>query len=318
MSENRPLPGRGKSRKMPCGHWRCSQMKAPNSTAARFARKELDYIAEMYCANYDIFHCSSLGGGRAKPAIAFKMKRQLLQHMADHLSATMNEKRTVMQIDQKIRDEVRQVKKYLRSKRQKELDCRGYPREIRLSSSQEYIASKLCTKPRLAGEISDPEKLFENGATLLAVKSEPLIDFAAAACSNSPELLLPPLITSTEPPVHSLEASLCSLSDYQRSKELDATMDTLEELQKEALRADIDCSRARTEAAIEERRYWEEKRNLLLLERQMLLERCPVMPNNEPGGDRLSSAVEERQFWEEKRKTLSLRRQCMIDNLEAI
>ncbi|VDL74277.1 unnamed protein product [Nippostrongylus brasiliensis] len=216
-----------------------------NSTAARFARKELDYIAEMYCANYDIFHCSSLGGGRAKPAIAFKMKRQLLQHMADHLSATMNEKRTVMQIDQKIRDEVRQVKKYLRSKRQKELDCRGYPREIRLSSSQEYIASKLCTKPRLAGEISDPEKLFENGATLLTVKSEPLIDFAAAACST-----------------------------------------------------------------IEERRYWEEKRNLLLLERQMLLERCPVMPNNEPGGDRLSSAVEERQFWEEKRKTLSLRRQC--------
>lgn len=40
------------------------------SGSARFARKELDYIAEMYCENYDIFHKSSLGGGRAKEAIA--------------------------------------------------------------------------------------------------------------------------------------------------------------------------------------------------------------------------------------------------------
>ncbi|KAK6036212.1 hypothetical protein COOONC_26283, partial [Cooperia oncophora] len=47
--------------------------EATSGNVARFAKRELDYIAEMYCANYDIFHKSSLGGGRAKEAIAVNL-----------------------------------------------------------------------------------------------------------------------------------------------------------------------------------------------------------------------------------------------------
>lgn len=104
------------------------------------------------------------------------MKRKLLQQMAEHLSGIVDEKRTTMQIDQKIRDEIRQVKKYFRYKvqhtffvqqrlfcpsyaiqRQDMLGTAGYSREIRLSTSQQYIADKLRTKPRLPGFFDDPE-----------------------------------------------------------------------------------------------------------------------------------------------------------------
>ncbi|KAK6740608.1 hypothetical protein RB195_008828 [Necator americanus] len=127
-------------------------------SAARFARKELDYIAEMYVSNYDVFHKSSLGGGRAKEAIT--LKRKLLQQMADHLTAMVDEKRTVVQVDQKIRDEIRQVKKYLRHKRQDIFGMFGpvsCSREIRLSSSQQYIADNLRMKPRFAGIFDEGE-----------------------------------------------------------------------------------------------------------------------------------------------------------------
>ncbi|KHJ87263.1 hypothetical protein OESDEN_12966 [Oesophagostomum dentatum] len=134
------------------------------SGAARFARKELDYIAEMYVANYDVFHKSSLGGGRAKEAIA--MKRKLLQEMADHLTALVDEKRTVMQIDQKIRDEIRQVKKYFRHKKQDISGNGGYSREIRLSSSQQYIADNLKMRPRLSGIFDTEDMRTTEGSSL--------------------------------------------------------------------------------------------------------------------------------------------------------
>ncbi|KAK5981949.1 hypothetical protein GCK32_015539 [Trichostrongylus colubriformis] len=227
--------------------------EASNGNVARFAKKELDYIAEMYCANYDIFHKSSLGGGRAKEAIA--LKRKLLQQMADHLSAIVDEKRTVVQIDQKIRDEIRQVKKYLRYKRQDALGTSGFSREIKLSSSQQYIADKLRMKPRFSGvNYSELElRLAESAVGLLSLPlpGELPMDYTPT-CSNPPIMSFPADTTSIlEPSPHSLEASLCSLSDYHRSKELDIALETLEELQKEALRAEIACARARMEAAVE-------------------------------------------------------------------
>ncbi|VDO96893.1 unnamed protein product [Heligmosomoides polygyrus] len=262
------------------------------SGSARFARKELDYIAEMYCENYDIFHKSSLGGGRAKEAIA--LKRKLLQEMADHLSTIADEKRTVMQVDQKIRDEVRQVKKHLRHKRLDMLGMGCSSREIRLSSSQQYIADQLKQKPKLASIIcSDVERLTEDAIGLMSLPNEQQMDYAAGCSSVDCEF-------------------------YQMVSEV-IYIDTLEELQKEVLRADVECLRARTEAAMEERRYWEEKRSLLALERQMLLERQPSR-SEEPQcyRDRLSTAFEERQLWEERRRILAMRRQCMLEQLESV
>ncbi|XGW17950.1 hypothetical protein V3C99_002504 [Haemonchus contortus] len=296
------------------------EFQATNGNVARFAKKELDYIAEMYCANYDIFHKSSLGGGRAKEAIA--LKRKLLQEMADHLSAIVDEKRTVVQVDQKIRDEIRQVKKYLRYKRQDALGTGGFSREIKLSSSQQYIADKLKMKPRFSGvDYSELElRLAENAVGLLSLplSGELPMDYAPS-CSNPSTLSFPADTTSNgEPPPLSLEASLCSLSDYHRTKELDLTLETLEELQKEALRAETECARARMEAAVEERRYWEDKRALLALEKEALLAQNPSRQDDDHSQERISAASEERQFWKEKRRILGLRRQCVLEQLDSL
>ncbi|KAJ1356509.1 hypothetical protein KIN20_014241 [Parelaphostrongylus tenuis] len=287
------------------------------SGAARFARKELDYIAEMYCANYDIFHKSSLGGGRAKEAIL--LKRKLLQEMADHLSALVDEKRTVMQIDQKIRDEIRQVKKYLRHKRQNCLG-NGSSREIRLSPSQQYMADRLKLKPRLSKLYSDlNQKSSESSAGLLSISGE-LANDRVASCSTTdcpPSLSFPADTTSfAEHTSHPLDASMLYGYTEQSIRALDLTMETLEELRKNALRVEIDCARARTEAAIEERRYWEEKRNLLVLERQLVLERHQTNIDVDSARDRLTAALRERQYWEERRRILTLKRQCMVNQLE--
>ncbi|KAK5968768.1 hypothetical protein GCK32_005040 [Trichostrongylus colubriformis] len=263
-------------------------------------RRNWDYIAEMYCANYDIFHKSSLGGGRAKEAIA--LKRKLLQQMADHLSAIVDEKRTVVQIDQKIRDEIRQVKKYLRYKRQDAMGTSGFSREIKAVFHELEL------------------RLAESAVGLLSLPlpGELSMDYTPT-CSNPPIMSFPADTTSIlDPSPHSLEASLCSLSDYHRSKELDIALETLEELQKEALRAEIASARARMEAAVEERRYWEEKRGLLALEKQSLQSHLPSKQDDNPVQDRLSAAVEERQFWREKRRILALRRQFVLDQLDSL
>ncbi|VDM56195.1 unnamed protein product [Angiostrongylus costaricensis] len=286
------------------------------SGAARFARRELDYIAEMYCSNYEIFHKSSLGGGRAKEAIL--LKRKLLQEMADYLSTVAEEKRTVMQIDQKIRDEIRQVKKYLRYKRQ---NCfgKGGSREIRLSSSQQYIADRLKLKPRLSKLCGDLNpKSTQGSAGLLSIIGE-LQNDRVASCSNTdcpPSLSFPADTTSfAEQTSHALDSTMCSYSE-QRTGALDLTTETVEELRKKALCIEIDCARARTEAAIEERRYWEEKRSLLALERQLVLVRHHTNCDLDSAKDRLTAALRERQYWEERRRIVTLKRQCMINQLE--
>uniref|UniRef100_A0A0K0DNU0 Uncharacterized protein n=1 Tax=Angiostrongylus cantonensis TaxID=6313 RepID=A0A0K0DNU0_ANGCA len=241
------------------------------SGVARFARRELDYIAEMYCSNYEIFHKSSLGGGRAKEAIL--LKRKLLQEMADYLSTVAEEKRTVMQIDQKIRDEIRQVKKYLR---------------------------------------------YKGSAGLLSIIGE-LQNDRVASCSNTdcpPSLSFPADTTSfAEQTSHALDSTMCNYSEP-RTGALDLTTETVEELRKKALCIEIDCARARTEAAIEERRYWEEKRNLLALERQLVLVRHHTNCDLDSARDRLTAALRERQYWEERRRIVTLKRQCMVNHLE--
>ncbi|CAJ0599313.1 unnamed protein product [Cylicocyclus nassatus] len=284
------------------------------ASAARFARKELDYIAEMYVANYDLFHKSSQGGGRAKDAIA--VKRKLLKDMADHLTALVDEKRTVMQIDQKIRDEVRQVKKYFRHKRQEMYGLGGYSREIRLSSSQQYIADNLRTKPRLAGLLDDMEARPMENAGPMSMSDMPF-DYHPG-CSTTEycaSLTFPADTTSfAEQSSLSLEASLCGLGDFHKPKQIEKS-DSLDDLRREALRAEIDCARVRMEAANEEKKYWEEKRNLLALERRIALERHQMKPDEEHH-DRIASAAEERLYWEERRRILALKKQCMLDQME--
>ncbi|RCN39128.1 hypothetical protein ANCCAN_14925 [Ancylostoma caninum] len=279
-------------------------------SVARFARRELDYIAEMYVNNYEVFHRSSLGGGRAKEAVA--MKRKLLQQMAEHLSGIVDEKRTVMQIDQKIRDEIRQVKKYFRYKRQDMMGAAGYSREIRLSASQQYIADKLRAKPRLPGFFDDPElRPIEGFPNDFGIDYTP----GCSATEYCASLTFPADTTSfAEQNSLSLEASLCGLGDQHRAKTHDVNRtDTLDELQREALRAEIECSRARADAASEERKYWEEKRNLLALERRLLQQN---RTDGELSRDRVAGAVEERLYWEERRRSLALKRQCMLDQMD--
>ncbi|KAK6740604.1 hypothetical protein RB195_008824 [Necator americanus] len=113
----------------------------------------------------------------------------------------------------------------------------------------------------------------------------------------------------------SLEPPLCGLGDPRRPKPLELSTSALEELQREALRADIECAKMRLEAANEERRYWEEKRSLLALEKQLLLERHQLKPNNDQSNDRMSNAVEDRMYWEERRRMLALKKQCMLDQM---
>ncbi|VDN31477.1 unnamed protein product [Cylicostephanus goldi] len=82
--------------------------------AGRFLKKELEYIAKTYCDNYKTFYYSTVNGGKDKDCIA--RKKELLQEMAEHVSKLGDEPRTVEQIEQKIRDEMKRVKKYLIAK----------------------------------------------------------------------------------------------------------------------------------------------------------------------------------------------------------
>ncbi|KHJ84156.1 hypothetical protein OESDEN_16134 [Oesophagostomum dentatum] len=103
--------------------------------AQRFLKKELEYIAKIYCDNYKTFYYSTVNGGKDKDCIA--RKKELLIEMAEHISRIGEEPRTVEQVEQKIRDEMKRVKKYLMAKKH------GRPfgkREIVLSPPQQMIA----------------------------------------------------------------------------------------------------------------------------------------------------------------------------------
>ncbi|RCN52862.1 hypothetical protein ANCCAN_00857 [Ancylostoma caninum] len=197
------------------------------------------------------------------------MKRKLLQQMAKHLSETVGGKRTAKQVDQKIRDEIRQVKKYFRYERNYVLGTAAYSKKIRLSACQQFIVHNLRGKLRLSGFSNNPEsrptKAFPN-------------DFGTDCTSGSPstEYYASPMLSadassSAERNSLSLEAYLCGLGDHHRAEAHDINRtEFLNELQREAFQAEIECSRARAQAASEERRYWEERRNLQALERRLL------------------------------------------------
>ncbi|KAK6011391.1 hypothetical protein OSTOST_23528, partial [Ostertagia ostertagi] len=159
------------------------------------------------------------------------------------------------------------------------------------------------------------------GLLSLPLPNELPLDYAPTCSSTDypPTLSLPADTTSViETSPHSLEASLCSLSDYQKSRGLDITLETLEELQKEVLRAETECARARIQAAVEERLYWEEKRARLALQRQALQSQHPLKQDDDLALDRLSAVAEERQFWKEKRRILALRKQCVLEQLDSL
>ncbi|VDL69352.1 unnamed protein product [Nippostrongylus brasiliensis] len=63
--------------------------------AGRFLKRELEYIAETYCNNYETFYHSTVNGGKDKDAIA--KKKALLNEMAEHISQLGEEHRTAEQ-----------------------------------------------------------------------------------------------------------------------------------------------------------------------------------------------------------------------------
>ncbi|KAK5984901.1 hypothetical protein GCK32_018502, partial [Trichostrongylus colubriformis] len=107
--------------------------------AGRFLKKELEYIAETYCNNYETFYHSTVNGGKDKDAIA--RKKALLNEMAEHISTLGEEHRTPEQVEQKIRDELKRVKKYMAAKNQTTFPMNR--REIVLSSPQRMIADMI-------------------------------------------------------------------------------------------------------------------------------------------------------------------------------
>ncbi|VDM74888.1 unnamed protein product [Strongylus vulgaris] len=226
----------------------------------------------------------------------------------------------------------------------------GYTREIRLSSSQQYIADNLRSKPRLGlvddGEMRTTEEIWERlrnivhpnkywvvvyvidpyemclyiiGTGALSTSSDLPFDYPPG-CSTTEycaRLTFPADTTSfAEQSSLSLEASLCGLGDFHKSRTHETSADSLDDLRREALRAEIDCARVRMEAASEEKKYWEEKRSLLALERRMTLERHQSKADEEHCRDRLASAAEERMYWEERRRILALKKQCMLEQME--
>ncbi|KAJ1356768.1 hypothetical protein KIN20_014553 [Parelaphostrongylus tenuis] len=126
--------------------------------AGRFLKKELDYIAETYCNNYATFYHSTVSGGKDKEAIA--KKKSLLLEMAEHISTLGEEHRTPEQVEQKIRDELKRVKKYMAAKKNGGTLPGKNKREIVLSSSQQMIADVV---ERTILEPSKPKSVEQNG-----------------------------------------------------------------------------------------------------------------------------------------------------------
>ncbi|VDM69949.1 unnamed protein product, partial [Strongylus vulgaris] len=132
----RPSPNMRKFKAMRAGCY--SNYFQREFPAGRFLKKELEYIAKTYCDNYKTFYYSTVNGGKDKDSIA--RKKALLLEMAEHVSKLGDEPRTVEQIEQKIRDEMKRVKKYLIAKKH------GRPngkREIVLSTPQQMIADMI-------------------------------------------------------------------------------------------------------------------------------------------------------------------------------
>lgn len=228
--------------------------------AGRFLKKELDYIAETYCNNYATFYHSTVNGGKDKDAIA--KKKSLLMEMAEHISTLGEEQRTPEQVEQKIRDELKRVKKYMAAKKNGGSLPGKSKREIVLSSSQQMIADVV---ERTVLEPSRPKPVEQNGVddSVVAVDTSFM---EVPTAGSSLEVSPPASGHRNASPLHlrKKKRRLSSLREFDdRRQEFDFVRE-----KRRGLEDDMKYARAKLEAVTAERDFWMAKIDVLDLERQ--------------------------------------------------
>nr|CDJ90145.1 unnamed protein product [Haemonchus contortus] len=230
--------------------------------AGRFLKKELEYIAETYCNNYETFYHSTVNGGKDKDAIA--RKKALLTEMAEHISTLGEEHRTPEQVEQKIRDELKRVKKYMAAKSQAGLS--NNRREIILSSPQRMIAEVI---EKTTVEPIKPKSSEQNGVEEAVAVDTSYIDVPTA--SSSMEVSPPLFNRQITSPLHVRRKKRRLLSQRELpSIQPDDCRNDFELLKEKRriLDEDMKYARAKLEAVTAERDYWMAKIDVLDLERQ--------------------------------------------------
>ncbi|EYC26864.1 hypothetical protein Y032_0009g396 [Ancylostoma ceylanicum] len=235
--------------------------------AGRFLKKELEYIAKTYCDNYKTFYYSTVNGGKDKDCIA--RKKALLVEMAEHISALGDEPRTVEQVEQKIRDEMKRVKKYLIAKKH----GRQYgKREIVLSSPQQMIADMI------EQTTLEPfrQKIYEShGVEDPVAVDTSNVDMPAAGSSlevsprgGSQRATSPPVLRNRKRKMSDQRDEM-SRDFVERSAHTRRDFD-FEGLKcrRRTLEEDLRYARAKLEAVTAERDFWMAKIDVLDLERQ--------------------------------------------------
>ncbi|CAJ0596649.1 unnamed protein product [Cylicocyclus nassatus] len=251
--------------------------------AGRFLKKELEYIAKTYCDNYKTFYYSTVNGGKDKDCIA--RKKELLVEMAEHVSKLGDEPRTVEQVEQKIRDEMKRVKKYLIAKKH------GRPngkREIVLSTPQQMIADmiekttlepfrqKICGEPLSEDVLEAFRSWKENGDASnmempIAGSSLEVSPPSGSQRGASPlprgQRLSPPLLRNHKRKLAEKGETSADYMDESPNSKRDFDFDHLKD-RRRALEEDMRYARAKLEAVTAERDFWMAKIDVLDLERQ--------------------------------------------------
>lgn len=120
-------------------------LRAPNSYN-QFTEKETAVIMERYIENYEAYHNKQLG------KIGESEKKKFLASLTEEVNSIGVSVRTEKQIDQKIRDEMKTVKKYATAVKQEQLRTGGGCAVLsRITRVQKYVFEALEKRPRLAG-----------------------------------------------------------------------------------------------------------------------------------------------------------------------
>ncbi|KAK6026197.1 hypothetical protein OSTOST_07883 [Ostertagia ostertagi] len=226
--------------------------------AGRFLKKELEYIAETYCNNYETFFHSTVNGGKDKDAIA--RKKALLTEMAEHISTLGEEHRTPEQVEQKIRDELKRVKKYMAAKNQSAFQ--NNRREIVLSSPQRMIADVI---EKTTVEPIKPKSSEQNGVEEGVAVDTSYVDVPTA--SSSMEVSPPLFNRQTASPLHMRRKKRRLLSQRElptnQFEDLRNDFEFVKE-KRRVLEDDMKYARAKLEGETAERDYWMAKIDVIL------------------------------------------------------
>ncbi|VDP07024.1 unnamed protein product [Heligmosomoides polygyrus] len=224
-------------------------------------KKELEYIAETYCNNYETFYHSTVNGGKDKDAIT--RKKALLSQMAEHISTLGEEHRTPEQVEQKIRDELKRVKKYMAAK--KEGGLLAGKREIVLSSPQQMIADVI---ERTLVEPIKPKCGEGSSLDEAVVVDTSSVDIPTAGSSME---VSPPLFSRRTASPIQMRRKKRRLSQRELPQrpfdDFRCDFDFVKE-KRRAVEDDMKYARAKLEAVTAERDYWMAKIDVLDLERQ--------------------------------------------------